>query len=242
MKKQFKRLLLVVGLLVCLAFLASCTMGTTTCTTHTDADKNYICDTCNANMDIPKCTMHIDNDNDGYCDILGCEEEVLMQMIGITFSSVQCDYDGEEHSVVVKGAPYNAEIEYFLENDFLFSEEAPNVQKNAGTYKITAYVSAPGYEDYEATAILQILPKHVSVDWSGNEDEYPANGTAPQLNYTLIGISPEDEGKVKLKLDYNGYNFKEQGVATVYATLNNSNYSLSSNTNTTKITFGPNVS
>ena len=250
MKKQIKKLLLIAGLIVCLAAFASCTASTTTCATHTDANGDYVCDTCGSYMEIPKCTWHVDNDNDGYCDIAGCEEEVVMEMLGISFTSTQCYYDGQEHSIAVKGAPYGAEIEYVWENDTYFSDGEPNVHKNAGTYIITAYVTADGYEDYEATAILQILPKHISVQWADVEEAYPANGNAPKLEYTLIGLSPEDEGDVNLKFSYtyNGkaYDFKtletgtEEADVTVVATLSDPNYALSSNTNTTTVKFGPN--
>ena len=91
MKKQIKKLLLIAGLIVCLAALASCSLGSTACASHTDANGDYVCDTCGSFMEIPKCTWHVDNDNDGYCDIAGCEEEVAMEMVGITFVNVYPD-------------------------------------------------------------------------------------------------------------------------------------------------------
>ena len=115
MKKHIKKLLLIAGLIVCLAALASCSLGST-CATHTDVNSDYVCDVCGSYMEIPKCTFHVDNDNDGYCDIAGCDEEVVMEMVGITFNNYQCNYDGDEHSVTVKGAPYGADIEYVEEN------------------------------------------------------------------------------------------------------------------------------
>ena len=44
------------------------------CTEHVDANADYICDTCGAELEKPACTEHIDGNNDYICD--NCEAQL----------------------------------------------------------------------------------------------------------------------------------------------------------------------
>ena len=116
--------------------------------THTCADANgdTLCDTCSKYVAPAQCTAHVDNNNDGFCDNTGCNATVLMEMTGIVFNNRSFTYDGTAKTIEVKGAPQGATIEYDIEN----------TQTNAGNYKITAYITADGYADYEVSATLRI--------------------------------------------------------------------------------------
>ncbi len=53
--------------------LASCSWFHKECTEHVDADSNYVCDNCGAELEKPPviCDEHTDKDNDAKCDVCG---------------------------------------------------------------------------------------------------------------------------------------------------------------------------
>ena len=75
MKTRIFSFLLV--LVMAVGMLASCGGGKTTCTTHTDANGDLKCDTCQAPM---TCTNHVDANHDQKCDkcktAVPCEHEI----------------------------------------------------------------------------------------------------------------------------------------------------------------------
>lgn len=68
--RRFAALIALVTAIMLLA-LTSCKKQ---CTSHTDADKNGRCDTCEAAVDI-NCTDHTDADKNGKCDTCGVTVE-----------------------------------------------------------------------------------------------------------------------------------------------------------------------
>ena len=46
------------------------------CTSHTDADGDYLCDTCGEYMSALVCPIHPDTDHDGVCDVLSCKAKI----------------------------------------------------------------------------------------------------------------------------------------------------------------------
>ena len=230
MKREIKRILLFSALLMCVLALASCTMLLpTTQHTCTDVNGDTKCDTCGGYVAPAACTSHVDANNDGICDKTGCGAAVLMEMEDVVFKDMTKVYNGKPYTISVKGAPDDAEIEYSMEN----------TQTNAGTYEITAYITADGYEDLEITATLKINPKPLTIEWGDNSQTFPADGKAPELLYELKGAIASD--KLEVKLDFGGHDFNETGSVTVTATVNNPNYRLNTKTNKTTIIFGANV-
>ncbi len=70
--KKILALLLICAMLM--ATLASCNWFKKDCTDHVDADDDYICDNCGAELekpDVPACTEHKDEDDDYKCDNCG---------------------------------------------------------------------------------------------------------------------------------------------------------------------------
>ena len=49
-----------------------------TCTSHVDADTDYKCDNCGAELEKPACTEHVDADKNGKCDV--CDAEVEAEL------------------------------------------------------------------------------------------------------------------------------------------------------------------
>lgn len=65
---------------------------------------------------------------------------------GITFEDVTLDYDGEPHTIEAKGIPSFASVHYYDNGPFT----------DAGTYPMTAVVSAENYNDLTLVATLTI--------------------------------------------------------------------------------------
>ncbi len=229
MKKQIKKALLLLALLVCLFSLGACTMMMQP-TAHTCVDRNNdtLCDTCGQYVPPAVCTVHIDNNDDGICDRLGCGATVLREMYDVTFSGASKTYNGKPWTLEVEDAPEDAIITYSPGNTFT----------NAGTYKITATVTAPGYQDTELTATLTIKPKNITINWGALAESYPANGTAPELPYTLSGVLEGDT--VEVDVDFGSYNFKNPATVKATAISQNPNYTIKTN-KTTEVIMGENV-
>ena len=234
-----KKTLLLFCLMLTLVLLASCTLAAS----HTCADANGdgVCDQCSAAMSTA-CVNHIDNNGDGICDGLNCNESVIRKMEDLVFSDKEVIYNGNPKTIYVEGAPEGAVITYKIKGS---NSNKANVQTNAGRYRITAYVSADGYEDAELTATLLIKPRTVYIDWIGMREVYPANGKVPTIvegtNYVLSGILDADKNNVKVDFKFdNDCDFKTQGDFTLTATCQSQNYKLADGSSYDFV-VGPNV-
>jgi hypothetical protein len=139
-------------------------------------------------------------------DNSGNQENSLHQFGAVTFESAEFIYDGEPHSLAVKGnIPENTNIEY--EN---------NEQTNAGVYKISAKLSKDGYESKELSATLTI-----------NKAEF--NGiTLKDKKFVYFGqmcsLAVEGDIPENTQVTYSNNDKTEVGEYTVTATLTNPNY------------------
>ena len=232
MRKNLIRILFVTLLALSLVCLASCAVMDLISpkpqhTVCVDINKDSICDTCGKAMPVAECKEHRDTDGDGQCD--KCDAAVLRNMTGIIFSDAEFTYDGEEHTIAVAGAPAGAAVTY----------DVANVQKDAGEYEITATVTCEGYNPYTATATLTINAKVITIKWGDNSEAFPANGKAPELQYTLTGVVEGDE--VEVGFDFGDYDFIEQGTVEVTAISLNPNYKIRAKEAKTEIVMGPNI-
>ena len=64
--------------------------GATTCTSHTDANRDGVCDTVGCNEPVA-CTNHADANNDGKCDTVGCTYEYTCTTHADTDNDGKCD-------------------------------------------------------------------------------------------------------------------------------------------------------
>ena len=83
-----------------------------TCTSHTDADKNGKCDTCEADVEVP-CEEHTDSDKDGKCD--DCGATVESGNTSTEAGDVTLVEDGELKFRIVTGAGINSTARKYLD-------------------------------------------------------------------------------------------------------------------------------
>ena len=83
------------------------------------------------------------------------------EITGVTFegNTEPFVYNGNEHSIFVTGLPEDATVTY-----------ANNGKTNAGTYRVTATVSQPGYKDLVLTANMLIEKASQSITFNELED------------------------------------------------------------------------
>lgn len=73
MKKLY---LQVIAILIALStVLSSCAQSPAEQCTHTDSNKDYVCDSCQETLQKPECTTHTDTNGDLSCDVCGCYVE-----------------------------------------------------------------------------------------------------------------------------------------------------------------------
>ena len=123
---------------------------------------------------------------------------------GITFDDLTVDYDGQVHSLEVKGAPDVATITY-----------TGNDQKEAGSYDVSATVYAPNYETLNLSAKLTIKgQKFTGITFSNSTIEYDgkfhsleAKGVPAVATVTYSGNGKKDVGTytITAKISAPGY-------------------------------------
>ena len=225
--------------MLALVMMASCALLTAS---HTCADANGDgkCDQCSAAMSTT-CAEHIDNNGDGVCDGLNCDEVVIRKMENLVFSDSEVIYNGNPKSIHVEGAPEGATITYKIKGS---SSKNANIQTNVGRYRITATVSAEGYEDKELVANLVIKPRTLNFEWINMRTVYPANGKIPTLvegvNYKISGLLESDKDKVSVVFDFGGCTFDALGNYSIQASCSNSNYKIG-DSGKYNFAVGPNV-
>ena len=124
----------------------------------------------------------------------------------ITFEGATFEYDGEEHSIYVSGAPSFATVKY-----------TNNGKKSVGTYTVTATISAPNYNNLTLTAILKITGRNItgvtlndkSFQYDGKSHSLEVEGTLPigvSVSYSNNGKVDSGSYKVTATLSGEGYN------------------------------------
>lgn len=100
-----------------------------------------------------------------------CNEEqveeipILTYINQVTAEGFSGKFDGNYHSIVVKGAPEGAVITYSTNQDGVYSSTNPSY-KNKGIYKIYYKVTHSGYDDCSGTATISIGDcEHQYGDW-----------------------------------------------------------------------------
>lgn len=234
-----KKVLLLLTLMLALVMMASCALLTAS---HTcvDANSDGKCDQCSAAMSTT-CAEHIDNNGDGVCDGVNCNESVIRKMDNLVFSDSEVIYNGNPKSIHVEGAPEGATITYKIKGS---NSKTANIQTNVGRYRITATVSAEGYEDEELVANLVIKPRTLNFEWINMRTVYPANGKVPTLvegvNYKISGLLDSDKDKVSVVFDFGGCTFDALGNYAIQASCSNSNYKIG-DSGKYNFVVGPNV-
>ena len=120
---------------------------------------------------------------------------------GLSFNDKTVTYDSEVHNVEVTGVPDFATVEYKVDGRAFTGAE------DAGTYEVTATVTAPGYNTWEETATLTINPAQITVNAVVNDKVYDGTDAVISLKDTptftgfiegdVLGIDPDSLASVK---------------------------------------------
>ena len=213
--------------LACVFVLSACTnmnLGAFMPHTHADANKDTKCDTCGTYVAPQVCTVHNDLNGDGVCDTAGCGASVLLDMTEVVFESKKVSYSGEPQKLEAIGVPEGATVVYDVANEYT----------NVGTYDVTVTVTKQGYNDYTATATLEIVAKSIEIVWNKADlGTFPATGEEPEFEYSLSGVAEGDEVEVEFSYSKN-CDFTVPGKFTVTATSKNDNYKIKTTVKTDK--------
>ena len=123
----------------------------------------------------------------------------------ITFDGDAFEYDGQPHSIYVKGAPEFATVTY-----------TNNGKTNVGTYNVTAKISSPNYNTLTKTAVLRIVGRTITgitfddqtFTYDGNKHSIAVSGELPDgvsVSYTNNGKVDSGTYQVTAKLSGVGY-------------------------------------
>jgi|GEM_PF-6947584 len=108
-----------------------------------------------------------------------------------TFNNDEVTYDGNEHSIYATNIPNFVDVTY-----------TGNADKDAGTYTVTATITAKAGSNYTGsltkTATLKIDPKTVTIDWTNTTFTYDGNAHKPTATYkditgTVVNLDVTDE-------------------------------------------------
>ena len=120
---------------------------------------------------------------------------------GLSFNDKTVTYDSEVHNVEVTGVPDFATVEYKVDGRAFTGAE------DAGTYEVTATVTAPGYNTWEETATLTINPAQITVNAVVADKVYDGTDAVISLKDTptftgfiegdVLGIDPDSLASVK---------------------------------------------
>ncbi|MBQ2941319.1 MAG: InlB B-repeat-containing protein [Clostridia bacterium] len=128
--------------------------------------------------------INIAEDSVPYAVTNGYVKIKALEMTGITFEDASYTYDGTEKEILVSGTlPEGAEVSY--EN---------NKATKAGTYEAKATVTAPGYEDLELDATLEIKSVELEIEGFGAENKtYDGTTDATLIEGELQGVVEGDD-------------------------------------------------
>ena len=129
--------------------------------------------------------LNIDEDDVPYSVTNGYIQVKGEDFSGITFKDVTEEYDGEEKEIKIsaKNLPEGTEVVY-----------EGNKGTNVGTYEATATITAPGYNELELSATLEIEPAELTINGFGAENKtYDGTTDATLIEGELQGVIEGDD-------------------------------------------------
>ncbi|MBQ8174466.1 MAG: hypothetical protein IJ009_03595 [Clostridia bacterium] len=143
--KKLLSLLLVLAMLT--GVLAAC--SSSTCKEHVDADKNGVCDVCEAEVPIP-CDKHTDEDLNNICDKCGATlTNDLTKLLGIKIVKVAKDQIDTAKSV---------KITFDVQASVIYTKNGEAVENDGGVYTYTIYLNRTEEGvDYKVHTLSKIL-------------------------------------------------------------------------------------
>lgn len=141
----------------------------------------------------------------------------LESFTGIAFDAKTVDYNGQEHTINVAGAPEFATVEYTNHGPFV----------NAGTYQIGVKITADNYNTYEKTVTLTINKINFTgivfddktVDYDGEDYTINATGAPAFATVTYSNHGPfvnADTYEIGVSVSADNYNtYQDTATLTI---------------------------
>ncbi len=148
-------------------------------------------------------------------------DKTLPTITGVTMDGATYPYDGQPHSLSVKGATDDMTVSYNVKD-----------VKNATTYDVVATVTKAGYAPLTLTADLVITPKALTVsgvDALDKEFDGKTTVTVDSANKALVGVVPGDTVNVTVPAEGNTADANvgtNKAVTLDKLTIDNPNYIL----------------
>ncbi len=113
----------------------------------------------------------------------------LPAITGLSFDDVTVAYDGNEHSVNVRGADSSMSVAYDVSNKLT----------NVGSVNVTVTVSKPGYSAWVKTATLKVTARPITVTGlKASDKDYDATTVADLTGGTLENVISGDDVKATM--------------------------------------------
>ncbi len=115
-------------------------------------------------------------------------------MSGITAENITATYDGNTHSIEVKGAPKDATITYSTDGKN-YSSVSPVFKNVADSGTVYYKVSLANYNEFNGSATVKINPKEIGFSWGGTQF-IPYTGQLVLPEVTATGLAEGDTCEV----------------------------------------------
>ena len=168
------------------------------------------------------------------------EFSIHKKEIKVTADGYTGIYDGEGHGITVRvtdpADTSDVEITYGVKDKDGKINYSDNeiTYKDAGEYTIYYKVTAENHEDAEGSAVVKIIPKTVSLEWTDKEFTYDGKTHIPSAKVNDKDIIGSD----KVNVTVSGEQKNAGSAYTAKAeTLDNSNYALPENTDSRTTEF-----
>lgn len=206
---------------------------TWTIITDKDSSGNYVANNLPEGKSVKIRTRIAATDTKPASEWSEATELTLMQTLKVTARGYNGVYDGKGHSVSVTPSSdvSDVTIKYSLAGDSSYTTDELQFT-NAGRYKIYYRVEKEGYYPSYGYVYVDISQKPVDVEWSNTEFTY--NGSEQKPTADVSGLFGDDTCDVNVLVSVAAVN---AGTYTAYARLSNSNYTPSTDTQSTTFTI-----
>lgn len=200
------------------------------CTSHVDANTDYLCDNCGAELEKPSCTEHVDANHDLICDNEGCTAVVSDKIYVIT-TELNLRKHPNETGVATVSAKMDDEltrIAYYTEGEYagwskvLYNGEEYYVATDKVTTKkpITEFTGEPTTVYFIKNAYAYTKPSYLT-GYSEQIDLFFKSESVKRTGVATVEYVDEDGAYTFARIEYT---VTENGVESTRVSYVNNAY------------------